>query len=374
MKIGDKVRFLSEVGGGKVVGFKPNHIVVVEDNDGFDIPVQDNDVVVIESDNYETSRIVAAKKKANQENKDADTSNKSIKSLISGVQDEDEEEEDDDPSDKEMTYKHSVMERDGGNKLSAYLAFVPVDIKEITSTRFESYLVNDSNYYFSYSYMSAEGNSWKIRKEGTIEPNTKELLENFGRENLEEIAHVAVQIIAFKKDKSFLIKPVIDVKFRIDGVKFYKLHVFEDNDFFETPALIYTIVENDEKVQTLEVNPQKMKEEMYAKQEEKPMKFSAKKVKANEPLVIDLHIDSLLDNTDGMKPVDILNYQLDKFREVLKENAKQTGKKIIFIHGKGDGVLRHAVVNELHYKYKDYSYQDASFKEYGYGATQVTIK
>ena len=50
------------------------------------------------------------------------------------------------------------------------------------------------------------------------------------------------------------------------------------------------------------------------------------------------------------------------------------GKKIIFIHGKGEGVLRNAIVNELHYRYKRYSYQDASFQEYGYGATQVTIK
>ena len=52
----------------------------------------------------------------------------------------------------------------------------------------------------------------------------------------------------------------------------------------------------------------------------------------------------------------------------------QKGKKIIFIHGKGEGVLHHALIHELNYKYKHFSYQDASFREYGYGATQVTIK
>ena len=46
----------------------------------------------------------------------------------------------------------------------------------------------------------------------------------------------------------------------------------------------------------------------------------------------------------------------------------------MFIHGKGEGVLRKALVNELQYRSKSYSYQDASFQEYGYGATQVTIK
>ena len=36
MKKGDKVRFLSEVGGGKVAGFQGKNIVLVEDEDGFE--------------------------------------------------------------------------------------------------------------------------------------------------------------------------------------------------------------------------------------------------------------------------------------------------------------------------------------------------
>ena len=46
----------------------------------------------------------------------------------------------------------------------------------------------------------------------------------------------------------------------------------------------------------------------------------------------------------------------------------------MFIHGKGEGVLRQAIIHELNYKYKHFQYQDASFQEYGYGATQVTIR
>ena len=38
MKIGDKVRFLSEVGGGIVRGFQGKDTVLVESEDGFDIP------------------------------------------------------------------------------------------------------------------------------------------------------------------------------------------------------------------------------------------------------------------------------------------------------------------------------------------------
>ena len=47
MKIGDKVRFLSSTGGGIIAGFK-GKIVLVEDEDGFQIPTPVNEVVVVE--------------------------------------------------------------------------------------------------------------------------------------------------------------------------------------------------------------------------------------------------------------------------------------------------------------------------------------
>jgi dsDNA-specific endonuclease/ATPase MutS2 len=75
-----------------------------------------------------------------------------------------------------------------------------------------------------------------------------------------------------------------------------------------------------------------------------------------------------------MQPGEILEYQLKVFRDTLAEHADKRGQKIVFIHGKGEGVLRRAIINELTYKYKSYTYQDASFQEYGYGATMVTIR
>ena len=90
--------------------------------------------------------------------------------------------------------------------------------------------------------------------------------------------------------------------------------------------------------------------------------------------MVDLHADALLDTTNGLSATDILNYQLDAFRKVMKEYEKKKGTKIVFIHGKGEGVLRKALVNELQYRYKHFTYQDASFQEYSYGATQVTIR
>ncbi len=137
-----------------------------------------------------------------------------------------------------------------------------MDIKEITNTRFETYFVNDSNYFIQYTYLVAEGNAWTLKGCGEVEPNTKLFIEEFGRDVLNEMGHIAIQMVAYKKDKPFLLKPATDVQFRLDPVKFYKLHLFEENDFFETPALLFTIVENDEVARPLVVDSKRLKEHM----------------------------------------------------------------------------------------------------------------
>jgi len=357
MKIGDQVRFLSEIGGGRVAGFQGKNIVLVEDEDGFQVPMPVSEVVVVGEENYDTSRIVEVKQQQQKQQKMAEQA----KEL--------------EPADKAITFKAKPEERKGGEQLSAYLAFVPMEVKELSHTRFEAYLVNDSNYYLRFTYLSAEGNAWRLRATDEVEPNTKLFIEEFGREDLNGMERVAVQMVAYKREKNFLLKPAIDVQLRIDGVKFFKLHTFQESDFFEQPALIYTLVEKDKVVRPLVIDAQQLKANMYGKEEQpqpRPLVTPARKPGA--PVVVDLHASELLETTQGMSPSDILNYQLDVFRKILKEHEKQKGTKIIFIHGKGEGVLRKALVNELQYRYKSYSYQDASFQEYGYGATQVTIK
>ena len=94
----------------------------------------------------------------------------------------------------------------------------------------------------------------------------------------------------------------------------------------------------------------------------------------DEPLVIDLHAHSLLETTAGMSSADIHEYQIEYFHRIMQEELPHKGRKVIFIHGKGDGVLRSSIERELKHKYKSCTYQDASFREYGYGATQVTIR
>ena len=378
MKIGDKVSFLSVTGGGVIAGFQGKNIVLVEDEDGFQIPTPINEVVVIGNDDYSIAKVVA---KTESKPKD----NKSVKALLADGTDSDVDTdvEDVDIADKEVTFKMPAEERKGGNMLSCYLAFVPINIKEMTTTRFEAYLVNDCNYCLQYSFMTAEGNAWTLHSQGEIEPNTSLYIEEVGREELNSLLKMGFQLFAYKRDKSFILKPVVEVQLRLDPVKFYKLHSFQKTIYFDTPALLYTIVEDDKIAHPLHIDAAELKNKMAGNVE--PSRLVSGKDTATKPqsaprprnsdeLVVDLHIDALLDSTAGMSHADILNYQIGKFQEVLDNYSTQKGKKIIFIHGKGEGVLRHSLINMLNYKYKRYQYQDASFREYGYGATQVTIR
>ena len=358
MKIGDKVRFLSEIGGGKVAGFRGKDIVLVEDEDGFEIPTPITEVVVIDTDDYNIAKVVAPKV------------NPKVNTPV--------EEPEVEPADKPVTFKAPVEERRGGDVLSVYLAFVPVDVKMISSTRFETYIVNDGNYYIRYAYMVAEGNAWTLRSTGEVEPNTKLFIEEFGRESLNEMERVSIQLFAYKREKPFLLKQPVGVQLRVDPVKFYKLHTFRENDFFEQPALVQTIVENDRVNLGIDVNPEQLKQQMMQKAEVDKTRVAIqparKPIDKDAPIVVDLHADQLLETTAGMNNADILNHQLDVFRRTIEENKHKKGQKIVFIHGKGEGVLRAAIIHELNYRYKQYPHQDASFREYGYGATQITIR
>lgn len=353
MKIGDKVRFLSEVGGGIVRGFQGKDIALVEDEDGFEIPMLIKECVVVQTDDYNIPL-------------------KSVKKPAPVA--EAEEEEPEEEEDKPITYR--APEIRGNDVLNVYLAYVPQDVKAISSTAFDAYLVNDSNYFIDYLYLSAEGKSWTLRSRGTVKPNMKMHLEEFGKGDLNSMEHVAVQLLAYKDDRTFLLKDAVNMELRIDTVKFYKLHTFQPSDFFAEPALIYDIVRDDEAARQVFVSADDIKEALLQKSvSDVPAKIRKKQHKVKNDIVeVDLHINELLDDTTGLGNAEMLNYQLDVFRKTLEEYKDKKGQKIVFIHGKGDGVLRRAILDELKRKYKNYPSQDASFREYGFGATMVTIR
>lgn len=380
VKIGDKVRFLNDVGGGTITGFQGKDIVLVADEDGFEIPTLVTEVVAVETNDYNIAKVVDGKKKE-KTNEDKPTPT-SVKNALA-VNDDEEEEEETDIADQELTYKPMAQERRGANELNLCLAFVPKRVKEISDTPFEVYLVNDCNYYIHYTLLNYEGKACQVRHEGEIAPNTKVYLEELLHNRLEEWERITIQTLAFKRDKVFFPKPTYSVNLRIDGTKFYKLHAFQPSVFFNTPALTYDILKDDRAVRPMFVDADELREAMQTPEEQLPTepqprisgaeKRATRKQDRNAIVEVDLHAHELLDTMVGLEPRDILEYQIKVFRDTMNAHLKNHGCRIVFIHGKGEGVLRNALLKELRTHYKQCRVQDASFREYGYGATMVTI-
>lgn len=350
--IGDKVRFLNAVGGGKVKGFQNKHIAIIEDEHGFDVPVLISECVVVKNiGNEKLSRT--------EENPETIIEAKNMVFPTAKIDD-----------------FATVKETTEGEKITACLVFLPTNPKSFSTSNFECHFVNDSNYYLFMNYMSCENNVWKSRFNGIIEPNTKLFLEEFSTAQLNEMENVCIQFIAFKHQKKYDFKSPVSVELRIDTVKFYKMHTFRENDYFNENALAYYIIKNDIPERKMLVSSQEMEKALHEKQyiDRRPRKQPIKKIEKKPIIEVDLHINQLLDSTTGMSNHEMLEYQLQKFHEVMRENLRKKNQKIVFIHGKGDGVLKHALLKEFKSKYKKCQYQDASFQEYGYGATMIIIK
>lgn len=361
MRIGDRVRFLNAVGGGIVSSFEKGGIVIVTDDDGFDVPTLTTEVVVV----GETTNLNIPKRQSKQSYglEEAEYIN---------------EDEDIDPADLPITFKPKPIERQGGDTLSLCLAFVPTQGSDILQSAIDVYLINDSNYYVDFAYMQREMGMCMLRKKGSLPPNSKVFLETKERSSLSEWEALYVQGIAYKEDTDFVLQPIINASVRVNLKKFYKTSSFVENLFFDSPALLHPLTESDEKSPFSEEALSEWKEvlngnpSMSTTNHRQDTTYITKQTDGT--LVVDLHIHALLDNTNGLTPNDLLNYQLDTFKQVMEEHHKILGQKIVFIHGKGEGVLRKAIITELRRNYKRCYYQDASFAEYGFGATQVTIQ
>ncbi len=202
-------------------------------------------------------------------------------------------------------------------------------------------------------------------------------MEEFSKVQLNDLERVCVQLVAFKSGKAFDQKNPISVEHRIDPVKFFKLHSFRDSEYFDEPSLLYPIVRKDIPEKLFQVSAVEIERAMKEKlREERPNKqpIQKKPMKQSDLLEIDLHIEELIDTTAGMDNAAILTVQLEEFHKVMQAYGKNPGQKIVFIHGKGEGVLRKSILDELKRKYKNCVWQDASFREYGFGATMVIVK
>lgn len=373
MKIGDKVRFLNQTGGGIVVGFGRKGWATVQDEEGFEFPVPEKECVVIEEN-------VVAKEDINIQTKDGDKLN------------------------------IAIIYTKKGKEYSCILA-------------------NECNWslFVTYTNCAKEGcditlpdNKFVTTFSGEIHPYERKELFHFAMEHFNRYGkRVLLRAIPFKPnnmqfkgDVKHPIKPIIEYEYILDPTNLLKESMFKPNSFVKEAGYVIPVIDETAENRPIagEIKEKDIRLALKEKFEGEKSGASSNhqsasrssadrafvggkwinlpggglqrewlqetaliKTSAQGVMEVDLHAAALLDTTIGMDNTAILKYQIEKFNEAMTAVLHKRGSKIVFIHGKGDGVLRKALLSELKNRYSRCKWQDASFKEYGYGATMVTI-
>lgn len=329
IRIGDKVRFLNDIGGGIVSGFKNKEIVLVEDEDGFEIPILITECVIIES----------------SDGPGLTTGNEPIAQQEKSI---------------------SVTEFRDKKDFQAYVAITPEFEDAPLQGALELYLINDSNYFFYYLCEENSSNG-KVLSDGLLHPNTHQPLGTYSASQLGEMSRMKVRLLPFMRGKEYKQLHHIEKVVAFNAVKLSKSKSYMSTPFLGVNAHLMHLHKD-----MVEESIKELGEKELGKHASPKSTLKSPK-KVSELIEVDLHIEALLDDFSGMSKGEMLEHQINTFEATLKENKGRKGQRIVFIHGVGNGRLKTDIRNILQRKFK-LDFQDASFREYGYGATMVIIR
>jgi hypothetical protein len=357
-RAGDKVKFLNDTGSGEIVSFIDKKTALVMIEDGFEVPVLLTDLVVEAGVYYETddepvieddSQVSAPARETGQSVQPHRASSGRSSQRPESGRVEPEQEGGDPVEDDEIV-----------------LIFVP----GAERSDFKVYLANSSSYNLKYTLSRNVEGEQVLFGEGELEAGLKIYLGKYAPVNLQDEEAFRIQALFYNDRFYNHIKP-LDALIRHEVSDMYDSSNWQENDYFDEKAIVHVLHDWKIKKDPIpEIDPEQIKKAMYTKGDVKPEKKPAK----NEDLVeVDLHINELTDTPGTLSNAEILDLQLSAFRTALDSAILHKNRRIVFIHGVGNGKLKHELRRILDREYNRLRYQDASFKEYGYGATMVLL-
>lgn len=365
-KVGDKVKFLNDVGGGIITKIK-QQTAFIETSDGFEIPAQFSELIKIEEAGFGGLKPEPPAPKANTHKAPnvAPATKEEIEEL--------DEELDEDDSDEEVITSENCT-------LNIILGIEPVKQKGHKEPIFRVYLISDCYYRMLYTFSIVKDNFVRGRKVGQVEEESGILVTEFTISELREIQSFKINCIFYKKGIYLPHEPVI-YEYKVDPLAMTNPANWTEGEYFMEKAILVNITEmsllyeiermvteTEEKF----VIQKKRRDQVPAKPLIKPQKLQSPSDGDTEE--VDLHIEELVDNFSDLSSGEIVDIQMSRFNIALEGAIRSKTRKIVFIHGVGNGKLKYEIRKTLDSKYPKLKYQDASFKEYGYGATMVLLK
>lgn len=342
INIGDKVRFLNDVGGGVVVKIISKTQVLIKDHDDFEYPFLKSELVVIE------------KAQTLPKPEKVQTLNQKPEIIV-----------------EKRKLGKGLPELKDDNISEILFAFIRKTDDSFDG--FECFLINDSNFYLFYHVVLKGENGFEKIDAEVLEPNTKISVGTLDRTRINASKEIVVQILFYGHPYETL-RDMIERRIKIVPLKFFQEHVFLQNDFFDEKAYIFELLKEQpglgQSIKTDDDFERNLVLKDIETEEDKSKKYKPRK--EAEVIEIDLHINELVESVIGMTNAEIIQKQLEVFHKTMTSAILNKAGKVILIHGIGNGTLKAALRESLSVQYK-LTYEDASFREYGFGATLVIL-
>lgn len=343
---------MNDVGGGVVTRVE-NKTVYVQNEDGFDIPATEAQLLKVETTQADATPFTEVADRAS-----ADVPSKTLV--------------------PEPVAKPDYIDLSDGEESNVdtevrMLLAWTLHRKKDGKTAYDLYLVNDCGYHVMYvSAMVSEG-AYRGIQAGMLENETTIHLSRIAGEELKRISDIRLELLFFKKG-AYMPQEPMRYELKIDEFYLSDPANYAANEYFDEKALIFNVSE--EYLMAEIENAAREMQHRFERQKKRidtPKPKPAKKNPDEDKEEVDLHIEQLVDNPKALSPGEMLDIQMARFGIALEGAVRNRRKRIVFIHGVGNGRLRLEIRRTLEQKYPKLRYQDASFKEYGYGATLVFL-
>jgi hypothetical protein len=355
-KVGDRVKFLNESGGGVVSKIISPSLVNVAIEDGFEIPVLTGELIRIELEAPVDSPKHMFREEFHHEVQ---------------IQPESNYEEDD----RNIPLLNNTAR--GSLSEGIYFAFLPHDQKWLITGIVDLYLVNHSSFDILYSiFNEKEKGGFEGFDYGSVIPGSMILLDTIDREEVVKWEKGIVQVLFHRDADNKVLAPGM-TRFKVNGTRFYKEGNYKESAIMDGKAIIVSLLPISS-ITTLFEGEQESKDELDEQVVNKsavvePEHIIDKHKTGLHEAVVDLHIYELVEDHAGLDNSEILKIQVNYFTRCLENAIANHLKKVTFIHGVGTGVLKTAI-KEIIKDYNNVEIQDSSMQQFGYGATDIIIR
>ncbi len=354
--VGDKVKFLDEIGGGIIVEIVDANMVMVEGGDGFPVPCMITQLIPAGGFEDSFRKEEEAEPKIEVE-KEQETTEPKME-----AEDEPETIERDMQAGKE---RKKIEEQPG-----VYFALVPQENEMGLITNM--YLINISAYHILFQLGKEMPDGMKNLDKDDLAPGEKVHLGYLPDWMEDENMNLKYQILFFREGTYTYKDPDVGILSLVQE-KLDNPASYVENSFFTENALLLIISQEKKKKGSMEKFPVHSYLEKPGNSSLDLKKKTHPKSEKQNAEEVDLHIENIVDDHKDLSAREILKIQMDRFEVSLEGAIRNRQKRIIYIHGTGAGKLKYQLRKALDDKYKRLRYQDASFMEYGYGATLVLL-